>query len=144
MPPARRKKFRVSSRKTYAGAKKTETTGHERLASKKNLMKTQLSSEENVSTNADQLSSKDRLKISHIRMLEQIRTCCKMPNFPDNEPEKQIKRIWIERVNGTEKTWEILDPEQLGTCLPDAKDLTDEMNIGDHIAATRKALELCP
>jgi hypothetical protein len=142
MPPARRKKFIDGSRKTYAGAKKTETTGHERLASKKNLMKIQIIDEENVSTNADQLSPNDRLKIEHIRTLTGIRIYCTKAGFPANDNERIARIIRIDRVLAIERTWEILDTMQLWSNLPDAKQLTDDMRIGDHIAATRKALRL--
>jgi hypothetical protein len=57
MPPARRKKFLDGSRKTCAAAKNRNNGTNGRLASKKNLMKTQ-DQVKNISTNTVQLISK--------------------------------------------------------------------------------------
>jgi hypothetical protein len=80
---------------------------------------------------------KEQLKREHVGHLAGIRA---VANSTAVTPE--LRRAGSLACAAIETTWHQVDAEQLWTTLPDEKDLTEGMRMGDHLAVTRMVLGL--
>lgn len=78
------------------------------------------------------------LKKENISQLARLRALAKAPMSDD--AKNGLRMAGAVACAAIESAWNELDANQLWTCFE--KELTDDMRIGEHLAATRNALGL--